>query len=297
MKLQDLWPFYAGILAQAVFLLIGQFERSDITRLLGCCGGSSIGLIPGKREHHYDLSFHLLMTACIFSVAYAICFKQKILERINKEILMVWTLVGLYVALQTPLITTHPMAVILLSALCIIPVANAFASLDKSYGWKVYFYVWFLCVLVGIAASKFAFSTVADVFQFHRASEELNAITTFFVGMSFLYLATNLWYVIELIPLPGKHESFSERLEHVKEDMEILADDYEEAQVRWWKTVLLLAVSASLLTVNYFQHFVSDETLIPLLIVFLPVVDKIKLPAKVPAQTVANPDTRINANE
>jgi hypothetical protein len=45
------------------------------------------------------------------------------------------------------------------------------------------------------------------------------------------------------------------------------------------------------LAANYFVNFVSDETLIPLLIVLLPVVDKIKLPAQTPSANQANPDT------
>ena len=167
----------------------------------------------------------------------------------------------------------------------LLPVINAFAGFDARYGWKVYFYIWFLCVLVGIAASKFAFSTVANVFEFSHATEEITALQMFVIGMSFLYLAMNLWYVVELIPLPSKHQSFSDRLEEVEENMDILADDYDDEQVSWWKTVLLLAVVVSVLATNYFVNFVSDETLIPILIVILPVVDKIKLPAKTPTQT------------
>jgi Ca2+/H+ antiporter len=135
-------------------------------------------------------------------------------------------------------------------------------------------------VLVGIAASKFSFSTVANVFDFSRATEEVTALQMFIIGMSFLYLAVNLWYVVELIPLPGKHQSLSDRLAEVEKDMEILADDDDDEQVRWWKTVLLLAVTVSVLAANYFVNFVSDETLVPLFIVLLPVVDKFKLPAK-----------------
>lgn len=297
MNSEAIWPFYAGILAQAVFLLLGQFERTDFMRLLGSCGGSLIGLIPIKNEQHYGISFHLFAVACAFSIGYALLFKEKVLERINKEILMVWTLVGFYIAMQTPLITTHSQALIALSVLSVIPIINAFAGFDRSYGWKVYFYIWFLCVLVGIAASKFAFSTVANIFWFHHGDENLSALTVFFVGMSFLYLAVNLWYVLELIPIPGKQQSFSDRLENIQDDMEILADDYDDLQVQWWKTVLLLVISGSSLAINYFKHFVSDETLIPYIIVLLPVVDKFRLPTKAPVQTIASTGTQVQSDE
>ena len=210
---------------------------------------------------------------------------------------MVWTLVGLYIALRTPLVTAYPLVTMILLALSLIPIVNAFAGFDAGYEWKVFFYIWFLCVLVGIAASKFSFSTVANVFDFSRATEEVTALQTFIIGMSFLYLAVNLWYVVELIPLPGKHQSLSDRLAEVEKDMEILADDYDDEQVRWWKAVLLLAVTVSVLAANYFVNFVSDETLVPLFIVLLPVVDKFKLPAKTQPQTAnqANSDTLTQA--
>ncbi|HEY1790846.1 MAG TPA: hypothetical protein VGJ73_22040 [Verrucomicrobiae bacterium] len=57
MNLEAVWPFYAGILAQAVFLLIGKFERSDVTKALGCCGGSLLGLIPGNMNTDMTLHF------------------------------------------------------------------------------------------------------------------------------------------------------------------------------------------------------------------------------------------------
>jgi hypothetical protein len=233
----------------------------------------------------------LFLIACVFAVSYAFCFKKKILERINKEILMVWTLVGLYVVFRSPLAISYPPVFVPLLVLGLLPIMNAFVGLDARYGWKVYFYIWFLCVLVGIAASKFAFSTVANVFDFSHVTENVTALQMFVIGMSFMYLVVNLWYVVELIPLPGKHQSFSDRLEEVEEDLEILADDYDDEQVGWWKTVLLLALTVSVLAANYFVNFVSDETLIPLLIVLLPVVDKIKLPAQTPSANQANPDT------
>lgn len=268
--------FYAGMMAQAIFLLLDRFEPGDILKFLGCCAASLLGLIPGKHERIYNLPLHLFIIACVFSVAYGLCFKEKILEHINKEILMVWTLIGLYIALRTPLVTAHLPVLLLLLALCLIPIINAFAGNEPPYAWKVYFYVWFLCVLVGIAASKFAFSTMAHVFGFRHGAEEINALGTVLVGMSFLYLAVNLWYVVELIPVPGKHQSFTDRLANVKQSMKILAGDYDAEQVRWWKTLVLLVVAGSLLTANHFRQFISDETLVPLLIVALPVVDKFK---------------------
>lgn len=288
MNSEAIIPFYAGILAQAVFLLVGQMKLKDAAKILACCAGSMLGLLPGKHEHHYNLSLHLFLVACAFAIGYALCFKKKILEHIDKEILLVWNLIGLYVALQSPFVVSHPELLILLLILSLIAVINAFTGLDKSYGWQVYFYIWFLCILVGIIASQFAFSTMLDIFG--HGAKPLNSFTLFVVGMSFLYLAVNLWYLVELIPLPGKHQSFSDRLEQVEEAMEALAEDYDVESVPYWKTLLLLIFTTALLAANYVGRFVSDTTLIPVLIVVLPVLDKLKLLKRPPVAPAVAPD-------
>ena len=295
MNSQTIIPFYAGILTQAVFLLLGQLGLKDAGKLMACCAGSALGFIPGKHERNYDLSFHLFMVACVFAVAYAFCFKKKILQHINKEILLVWTLVGLYLALQTPFIVAHSQLLMLVLALSLIAVVNAFAGFDKAYGWQIYFYIWFLCILVGIIASQFAFSTVFSMFGHNAVPAD--AFTMFVVGMSFLYLAVNFWFLIELIPWPSRHQSFSERLEEVEEAMEDLAEDYDVESVPFWKTALLLILTASLLAVNYFGRFVSDTLLIPILIAVLPALDRLKLFGRPPTASVNVPPDAPADNE
>jgi len=289
MNSQAIILFYAGILTQAVFLLLGRMTFKDAGLILACCAGSLLGLVPGKHEHHYDLSTHWFFVACVFAVGYAFCFKKKILTHIDKEILMVWTLVGLYAALQTPFIVAHPQLPYPLLGLSLIAVVNAFAGFDKAYGWQVYFYIWFLCVLVGIAASQFAFSTMFSIFGHGTVSA--GSFTMFVLGMCFLYLAVNLWYLVELIPLPGKHQSFSDRLEEVEEAMEELAEDYDVEPVALWKTALLFVLTASLLAANYFGHFVSDTILIPVLIATLPMLDRLRLFGKPPPAAVVDAPT------
>jgi hypothetical protein len=226
--------------------------------------------------------------ACVFAIAYAVCFKKKILEHLDKEILLVWTLVGLYVALQTPFIIEHRPLLLIVLALNIAAVFNAFGNYDDSYGWRVFCYICFLCILVGIVASQFAFATMFSIFGHDRAP--IGQFAAFVIGMSFLYLAVNLWYVVQLIPLPGKHQSFSDRLEEVEDAMEELAEEYVVESVPLWKTLLLLLLTASLLAANYFGRFVSDTLLIPVLIAALPGFDRLKLFGRPPAVPVEAAD-------
>jgi hypothetical protein len=277
--------FFAGILAQAIVLLLGKFTLKDAGKILLCWVISLAAFIPGSHGKRFDISFDLLGMAGLFAIAYAVCFKEKILERINREILMVWTLVGLYNALQIPYVIAHPPLLITLIGLSLVAAINAFAGFDRYYGWRVYFYAWFLCLIVSIVASKFAYYTLVSVFGFTEHPPEINPWTMFIIGMMFLYLVINLWYVYELIPLPGKHQSFSDRLRDVEEDLQLLADDYDVAQVRRWMAAVLLILTATLLAVNYTRHVVNDTILLSLLIAAMPVLNKIKFP-KPPAAPV-----------
>ncbi len=213
------------------------------------------------------------MVSVVFCITYAVWFKKRILERINKEILMIWTLIFLYVMFQTLNTPSTRFLLVPITLASLVAIVNAFAGFDENYGWKVYFYVWFLCIIVAVAASRFSFSVLMSIFWHDKG--EIDSWAVFFVGMAFPYLAINAWYVLELVPLPGKHQSLSERMEEVAADLEILAEDYEVETVRRWKTAVLLACTASLLAANYFGHFVDDVNLIPVLIAMSPVMDKL----------------------
>lgn len=295
MNTQAITLFYAGMLAQAIFLLLGQMSFKDAGILLICLAGSLAGFIPGKHEHHFDLSNHWFPVACIFAIAYAVFFKKKILEHIDKEILMVWTVVGLYTALQTPFIIEHPPLLILIAVLCLIAIANAFAGFDSAYGWQVYFYIWFLCILISLLVSQFAFSSMFSIFG--HGSVPAEPFAMFVLGMSFLYLVANVWYVIELIPIPGKHQSLDERLEEVEEAMDDLVQDYDARSAPLWKTALLLGITVVLLAANCFGRFVNDATLVPILIAVLPALDRLKLFNRQPVTAAAAPVAPANAPE
>jgi len=285
--------FFAGLLTQGFILLIGRMTMKDAGIVLACALGSLLGFIPGKHEQPYDPHLHYLVVVVIFTLGYTIFLKKKVLQHINKEILLVWTLVAVYTALKIPYIVSHPQLLILLLMLSLLAVVNAFAGFDSSYCWKVYFYIWFLIVIVGIIASQFAFSTMFSILGLsfsHHSSENLEPWNMFAIGMTFLYLALNFICLVQLIPLPGKHQSIEDRLEEVEEAMDELADDYDDSQVQIGKTLALFIICAALLATNFFAQLVNDTVAISVLIAILPVTDLLlKKQPPVVATTADNP--------
>jgi hypothetical protein len=87
----------------------------------------------------------------------------------------------------------------------------------------------------------------------------------FFIGTAFLFIVVNFWYIVSLIPIPGKNQKFKQRILNVKKDMSDLASDYDTGGTNWIR-ISLLIVSVIILGLNFCFHYVPDSLLIPLLI-------------------------------
>ena len=266
-------PFYLGILAQSFLLIQEKFEKIDLVVIVLSAILSLGGLIPGKGEDVYSLYGHLFLVAIIFCVIYAVFFRKKLLLKINKEILAIWNVIFLYITFQHVSIIQNP----ILSTIVIIPslfvLANILFSFDSRYSLKVAFYVWFLIMIVGIASSHFAFTSL-DIFFTPDHALTASPIEMFFIGSAFLYIAVNFWYIISLIPLPGKNQKFKQRLINVKKDMDDLVSDYDPEKINWTGTALLV-VSVIVLSTNLFYHYAQDSLIIPILIVCGPIIARI----------------------
>ena len=264
--------FYAGIIIQAFFILLDDFDKNDIKILALCIGTALFGFVPGKHENNYDLYIHLFTVAIIFACMYGTIFKKKILQKINKEVLIIWDLILIYLVLRgslpnnTVIITT----IVIASLPSII---NIIYSLDKKYVWRVFLYVWFLCILVFVSCSHIAFSNLYFFFN-KGVGIPTNAWEMFLLGGSFLFIVINIFYVLELIPIAGKHQTEAEKIAEVKADMAILASEYESENIGLKKSLIIISGVIAILLLNFFVNFISDTILISLLIAIIPLMDR-----------------------
>ena len=255
--------FYVGILTQAIFLLLPRITLRDVGWVGLVCAAALLGFYQKDSNGQYDLYIHLFAVACVFSAFYALVFKDRILTHINKEVLMLWNFVFLYIYVQSGLFSI-PILTALVMLGSVIAIVNAFFSLDTSYALKAYFYVWFLALMVGILSSQFAFQSIAFFFNNGQGAPE--PFGMFFIGASFLWLAVNAWYIIELVPLPGRSQSFRSRLQEVKSDIAVLVSDYDVIQENRWVVLGIALCAGGLLAANYILDFVSPLTLVPLVV-------------------------------
>jgi len=283
--LTTIFVFYAGILSEAVFLLWAKFERSDIWKFICCLAVAMIALAPGKNEVFYDPFWHFFLVALFFVIAYAFVFKTKILERIDGELLILWDLVLGYLIIER-FGWTNIVILLILALSTGLVILNGFIRLDKKFAWRAFFYVLFLCIIVTISACLFQFDRLSLFFDYGNGQVVL-FMDMFFTGMAFLYMIANIWYLLELLPLPGKYQNFQQRMTQVKDDIAILASEYDSDNVRKTRVALTIIFTVILFSINYHYHLINDTFLISIIISSMPIFSRVKGSNTVDPNTVA----------
>jgi hypothetical protein len=261
--------FYCGVLAQAFFLIRKKLTLSHYILIpatfLFCF---LLALIPGSKESEYNTYLHLFMGAFIFSIAYSVWFKKDILQRVRKEVLFIWFFILLSLVMKD-FTMAFLVPTLIVTALSLPIILGMFFSLAERPGVRIYSYVWFLGVLLFVASSQFIFSDISFFYKNGEGLPELS-LSMIFVGSSFLYMMVNFWYLFDIIPIPAKRQSMSERLEEVREHLAMLGEKYDAKAKSTSRSSLFTWICCALITLNFFFPFIKTEIMIAMAVTVLP---------------------------
>jgi hypothetical protein len=84
-------------------------------------------------------------------------------------------------------------------------------ALAMFYQDEIRLYTWYLVIIVFLGCLQFPFGNLS-IFHDGSALGWLGPIDAFATGMASLYLLTNAYYLSELLPIPGRNQSFSDRM-------------------------------------------------------------------------------------
>lgn len=274
--------FAGGILAQAFILTSGKWK--DLFNLVGISLLLSLlSFIPSKRElsqHTYDMATHVLayplMFFLIFVFIFIIAYRDKILLTINEQTvlsftIMFWFVAGKYLFNLLACVGVFAIIATMLTALM------CFTDIRIGRYPRAFFHAWFILMALFLCMSQFSASGLGEALtnfaSIEQASPEL-MLLAFFGGMTSLYICAYGFYLFMLIPIPGKHQSLSERLRQWEEDIDFLADRYSGEQIKPIFTILIIVIEGGLLLLNNFYPVVSDFILIN----FFIIISQIRMP-------------------
>jgi len=260
--------FAVGVAAQA--LLVIRVDRHwrmvDWGILAICVGVGASGMLPSKNEVYVPLE-NLLMCIGIFGFTLAMLFEKRILSVINEKIVLSYTLVFWYA------IYVNFQKLGLPDWLIFVPLVPTSATFDiaftqpvLTFSWKVAMYSWFLVLIVSLGLLQFSFARLA-IFYSPDQAPWLSPVECLTTGMAFLYLCVNATFVYELIPIPGKTQSWKERMDEWYVLTELMAYRFRDEPSASIVAASIFVIEGGVLALNFIFHFIPDGLLINLLLV------------------------------
>jgi hypothetical protein len=258
-----LW-FGSGIALQALFLIRGDWNWG---KLALCVAFGALGMAPGKHEHVYQPFLHVLFSMGLFAFMFALSFKDDLLPVISEKVLLSYSLIFWFAFFSYFYKGTAWSNA--LAALLLLPTAaTVFIAIQRpvlSFVWKLSLYTWFLCVVVSLGLFQFPFRHLS-IFLSPEKSPWLNPLDCIVAGMAFLYLAVNMAYLFELIPIPGKNQSWADRMEEWHKLTGLMTQRFEDEPMHRLGMLFIVGQGIALLVI-YFFHWVSAALAINLFVV------------------------------
>jgi hypothetical protein len=258
-----LW-FGLGVALQALLLIRGDWNWGGLAL---CIAFGAFGMIPGKHEHIYQPFFHVLLSLGLFAFMFGARFRNDLLPVVSEKVLLSYSLIFWFAFLSYFYKGTTWNNV--LAALLLVPTAAAvFVAIRRpalSFVSKLCLYTWFLCVVVSLGLFQFPFDRLS-LFLSPERDPWLNPLDCVVAGMAFLYLAVNLAYLFELIPIPGKNQSWASRMKEWHTLTGLMTERFEDEPMHRMG-LLILAGEGVALVVIYFFHWVSAALAINVFVV------------------------------
>jgi hypothetical protein len=205
-----LW-FGAGFMLEALYLVR---RNPKWTQLAGCAGlGLVIAAIAHLKHPDGDPFMYVGIGLGMSGVALAMFYQDEILPPVGAKLLLAFTLIfwfgfvaDLYHGTQLQLLLAFAG---LLPTAAVVYVAWVRPALG--FWGKLGLYTWYLVIIVFLGCLQFPFGNLS-IFHDGSALGWLGPIDAFATGMASLYLLTNAYYLSELLPIPGRNQSFSDRM-------------------------------------------------------------------------------------
>jgi hypothetical protein len=217
--------FAVGIALQAVAMLRAAFQRGDSKRMWKTAGLSLLGMAGKRSKQPYSVLAHIFLSLTLFAVLFAYQFRERLLPTVGGRLLLAWNIVLIDVVVRAG--WGSPVTYALLAVPTLLTIVNGFTDIDRAYGWKVFFHAWFATILVLIGVRGFNAGPLAFFLGNSTGWVEPSPLDMLVGGAAWLYIVTNAWFVLALIPIPLRRgQKWEDRMREVRAHMNLLARGY-----------------------------------------------------------------------
>lgn len=231
----------AGLFVRTLFLIVPGFSKKDIWIIyLSVTMGF---LVAGELE---DMSFFPLG----FILVIAIMYKDKILPSVTEGTLLLYGLVALFMFNQThplshTLTTSDFLILIFLSIFSAFMFLLCLLKIRIRFSFQVFLVTLFLLVSTYIAYQGTISYLLYDTSMF----------AMFLIGFYGLHFISNIFYLLNFIPINGERQTYAMRLKEIKKHAQVLEKKYIDIDTYFIRTFGIIVLISFLFL---YGHIYSD---------------------------------------
>jgi len=205
-----LW-FAAGFVLEALYLVRRNPKWTQLAICAGCALLAPVAL--HLRHGGDDPSIQVGLGLGIAGVMLAAVYQDEILPPVGDKLLLAFTLIFWFGFVTEFYHGTQLQQVLMFAALLPTTGTIYVAALRPALGFwgKLALYTWYLVIVVFLGWLLFPFGNLS-IFAGSATLGWLGPIDAFATGMASLYLLANAYYLFALLPIPGRSQSFSDRM-------------------------------------------------------------------------------------
>jgi hypothetical protein len=229
--------FALGVLLQAASMIWG--KTNNLASFLAAILFVLLLVVCGASRGN-DLEFITLGSAFIFAIVFAIGYRKEIMPAIDERMILIFTILLCFVCLGFSWWTGTALGLSILGIAVIAALALALTDYKLNWPLRLIFYAWAI-----VMATVFAGLQLASAFN-----SQQTLIDFFFSGMIFMYAISFITYVLYMIPLPGKFQSFADRIQQWKEYLELMGNKYSNKQMSKIEAVIIIIALGGAYLIN-----------------------------------------------
>ncbi len=263
-----------GVGFQAINILQRKITKSNAIGLVSIIVFSSLSFLPSKNEKNYEPTFHLFAFLMMFCGLFGIVFRKEILPKVNERTLLFFTVIFWYAYLSA----IGPYYILFLwpTWIAFIPTSAVIYSVLKteefSFLIKLMFYIWYLIIIFSLSCLLFSQAILPALSSPETTS--MKPYEGFFYGGTFLYFISHLVYLVQLLPIPGKRETFETRIKEWKTYLIELVGKHRDDEMPFSESIVSLSVLLAVCSLNYTLKIVPEGILISTLILILSITNR-----------------------
>ncbi len=229
-----------GLFVRTIQLLLPGFSKIDVANIfIAIVAGL---FLAGKAGAILAFPFG-------FALIIALFYKNKILPTITEGTLFLYAVVATYIAVRdiesfSALSSTYLILLLFLSLYVLVGFYLCVTKTKVPSFLQIILMVFFLSNAIYIAYQSSLVFLITDS----------SPLTHLLIGYFGLYFISHILYILALIPLPGKHQSFKDRMKEVRKHAQFLEKKYSDKDINIKNTLGLVAVIILAFSYNYFYN-------------------------------------------